>query len=70
MNAALEALDARGPELFRIDGTTVTQVLSDPEGDHDWALHGVIDLDASDEQGEAVVSVTALAPVGPAWLSG
>jgi superfamily II RNA helicase len=61
--------DARGPQLFRIDGTTVTQVLSDPDGDHDWALHGEIDVDASDELGEAVVRVTALAPVGPAWLS-
>jgi superfamily II RNA helicase len=61
--------DARGPELFRIEGATVTQVLSDPEGDHDWALQGVVDLEASDEQGEAVVSVTSMAPLGPAWLS-
>jgi hypothetical protein len=61
--------DARGPQLFRIEGTTVTQVLSDPDGDHDWALQGSIDLEASDEQGEAVVRVTAMAPLGPAWLS-
>jgi superfamily II RNA helicase len=61
--------DARGPAMLRIDGSTVLQVLSDPEGDHDWALHGEIDLEASDEQGEAVVRVTAMAPVGPAWLS-
>ncbi|MGZ6792550.1 MAG: DUF3516 domain-containing protein, partial [Mycobacteriales bacterium] len=61
--------DARGPGLLRIDGTSVVQVLSDPEGDHDWALHGVIDREASDEAGEAVVRVTSLAPLGPAWLS-
>jgi superfamily II RNA helicase len=61
--------DARGPGLLRIDGTSVTQVLHDPEGDHDWALHAVIDLEASDETGEAVVRVTALAPLGPDWLS-
>jgi superfamily II RNA helicase len=61
--------DARGPAMLRIEGSTVTQVLSDPDGDHDWALHGEIDLEASDERGEAVVRVTSMAPVGPAWLS-
>ncbi len=62
--------DARGPGFLRIDGTAVLQVLKDPDGDHDWALHGVIDEVASDEQGEAVVRVTALAPVGPSWMAG
>ncbi|MGB8650274.1 MAG: DUF3516 domain-containing protein [Mycobacteriales bacterium] len=62
--------DARGPGFLRIEGSAVTQVLKDPDGDHDWALHGVIDTAASDEQGEAVVSVTSLAPLGPSWMSG
>ncbi len=60
--------DARGPGFLRIDGTSVVQVLRDDAGDHDWALHGEIDLAASDEAGEAVVRVTALAPLGPEWV--
>jgi len=60
--------DARGPELFRWNGEVVTQVLADPDGEHDWALTAVIDVEASDEQGEAVLTVTGLAPLGPAWL--
>ncbi|MCU1593158.1 MAG: helicase family protein [Frankiales bacterium] len=60
---------ARGPELFRFEGAAVTQVIHDAQGDHDWALQGVVDLEASDEEGEAVVRVTAFAPLGPAWLS-
>ena len=62
--------DARGPAMLRVDGAEVTQVLADPDGDHDWALTGVIDLEASDAEGEAVVRVTALAPLGPSWMSG
>jgi superfamily II RNA helicase len=62
--------DARGPGFLRVDGTTVVQVLKDSDGDHDWALHGIIDTVASDEQGEAVVRVTALSPLGPSWMSG
>jgi superfamily II RNA helicase len=60
--------DARGPRFFRLEGATVTQVLLDPEGDHDWALHASVDLEASSESGEAVVKVTSLAPLGPAWM--
>jgi superfamily II RNA helicase len=60
--------DARGPRFFRLEGATVTQVLLDPEGDHDWALHATVDLEASSESGEAVVKVTSLAPLGPAWM--
>jgi superfamily II RNA helicase len=62
--------DARGPRFFRLEGAVATQVLVDPEGDHDWALHASVDVDASSEAGEAVVSVTSLAPLGPAWMSG
>jgi superfamily II RNA helicase len=59
--------DARGPSFLRIEGTTVTQVLKDEAGDHDWALHGFVDEAATDESGEVVVRVTALAPLGPEW---
>jgi superfamily II RNA helicase len=59
---------ARGPALFRLEGETAVQVLEDPEGDHDWALHATVDRAASEELGEAVVRVTALAPLGPAWM--
>jgi superfamily II RNA helicase len=59
---------ARGPALFRLDGQAAVQVLEDPEGDHDWALHATVDRAASEELGEAVVRVTALAPLGPAWM--
>ena len=60
--------DARGPEFFRLSGSTVTQVLKDPDGDHDWALSATLDLAASEESGEAVVLVTGLAPLGPGWM--
>ena len=52
---------ARGPALFSLteagpgvaSGTwRVRQVLDDPEGDHGWAIEGVVDLTASDEAGE------------------
>ena len=33
---------------------TVRQVLDDSDGDHNWAITGVIDLDASQERGEVV----------------
>jgi len=60
--------DARGPGFLRIDGASVVQVLKDPDGDHDWALHGEIDEAASDEAGEAVVRILRLAPLGPDWV--
>jgi hypothetical protein len=59
---------ARGPQYFRLDGDAVTQVLVDEAGDHDWALTGTVDRNASDERGEAVVHVTGLGPLGPGWM--
>ena len=54
--------DARGPALLQITREPgrwlVRQVVDDPEGDHDWAITAEVDLAASDEAGEAVVSVT------------
>ena len=38
----------------------VRQTLHDPEGDHDWVIEAVVDLDASDEAGEPVVLTRAM----------
>lgn len=51
--------DARGPALLMIDREPgmwrVRQILDDPAGDHDWALLAEVDLEASDEEGAAVI---------------
>jgi superfamily II RNA helicase len=60
--------EARGPAYFRLTGDQVVQVLVDEAGDHDWALTATVDREASDAQGEAVVRVTSLAPLGPGWM--
>jgi len=56
--------DARGPALFEVtaEGRTwrVRQTIHDPAGDHDWVIEAVVDLDATDEAGEAVVLTTAM----------
>ena len=36
------------------------QTLDDPAGHRDWVLEATVDLDATDEAGEAVVQATAL----------
>ncbi len=60
--------DARGPQLFTITEEPqrwlVRQVLDDPAGDRDWAIIAEVDLAASDEEGAAVVWVTAVEPLG------
>ncbi|HEX6469234.1 MAG TPA: DUF3516 domain-containing protein [Streptosporangiaceae bacterium] len=60
----LTGADARGPKLLIIEeeGRTwrVRQVFDDPDGDHDWGISAEVDLDASDEQGAAVVRVVAV----------
>jgi superfamily II RNA helicase len=60
--------DARGPQLLTITEEAgrwqVRQVLDDPAGDHDWAILAEVDLAASDEEGTAVVWVTAVEPLG------
>lgn len=54
--------DARSPQLLVIEQGaqqwTVRQILDDPAGDHDWGISATVDLAASDEAGEAVVTVT------------
>ncbi|WP_235940635.1 DEAD/DEAH box helicase [Paramicrobacterium fandaimingii] len=56
--------DARGPKLLLVDeGTTawtVRQIIDDPAGDHDWGISATVDLEASDESGEAQITVTAV----------
>ncbi len=62
--------DARGPAFLRIepraadgDGPRrwlVTQTLADPADDHDWVIESTVDLDASDEAGEPVLTTTAM----------
>ncbi len=57
---------SRGPELFMVEEGpttwTVRQAFDDPEGDRDWGISAEVDLEASDEAGEAVVRVTAVGP--------
>ncbi|AEW93237.1 ATP-dependent helicase [Streptantibioticus cattleyicolor NRRL 8057 = DSM 46488] len=58
--------DARGPKLIQIEEDPrhglwqVRQVFADPAGDHDWGISAEVDLAASDEEGRAVVRVTAV----------
>ncbi len=54
--------DARGPVFFAVEekGRTwqVRQIIADPEGNRDWALHAWVDLDECDEAGDLVLHVT------------
>jgi hypothetical protein len=64
--------DARGPGLFQVRESagewTVRQVLDDPDGERDRAVHARVDLAASDEAGHAVVELVSIDPAstGPA----
>ncbi|HEU4467256.1 MAG TPA: DUF3516 domain-containing protein, partial [Agromyces sp.] len=56
---------ARSPRLVTIDETDaaagtwrVEQVIDDPAGDHDWRIRGEVDLEASAEEGTAIVRIT------------
>ncbi len=54
--------DARGPARLIIEEQPgrwiVRQIIDDPAGDHDWGFSAVVDLAASDEVGEAVLTLT------------
>lgn len=56
--------DARSSALLLIEqgsaSWTVRQILDDPAGDHDWGITATVDLAASDEAGEAVITVTGV----------
>ncbi|MEV8024686.1 DUF3516 domain-containing protein [Microbacterium sp. NPDC080220] len=56
---------ARSPALCVIDESSasdgvwrVEQIIDDPAGDHDWRIRAEVDLEASVEEGAAVVRVT------------
>ena len=58
--------DARNPGLLHIESGDrtwrVRQVFDDPDADHDWGISAVVDLAASDEAGEPVLTVTDVGP--------
>jgi len=62
--------DARNPALLLVDERpvdhpghwAVRQILHDPAGDHDWRIHALVDLAASDEEGRAVIHVHDVSP--------
>jgi hypothetical protein len=53
--------DARGPAMLIVDRQPgvwrLRQILDDPAGDRDWGFDVEVDLDASDEEGAAVIRV-------------
>ncbi len=63
--------EARGPALLALhtDGETqdrtwrLRQTFDDPEGHRDWGFSAVVDLDASDEAGTAVLEVIDVGPL-------
>ncbi|MFI9101263.1 DEAD/DEAH box helicase [Streptomyces fildesensis] len=58
--------DARGPKLLQIEEQPehslwrVRQTFADPNGDHGWGISAEVDLAASDEEGRAIIRVTAV----------
>jgi hypothetical protein len=58
--------DARGSAMLQLtEGPTewiARQILSDPAGDHDWAISAAIDLAESNEQGVAVLRILSVGP--------
>ncbi|MFI5953658.1 DEAD/DEAH box helicase [Cryptosporangium sp. NPDC051539] len=59
--------DARGPALLRIEiepeQWLVRQTFEDPNGDRDWGISAAVDLQASDEAGVAVLTITDVGPL-------
>jgi hypothetical protein len=53
--------NARGPALLIIDRGPnvwwVRQILDDPAGDHDWSFEAEVELEASDDEGAAVLRI-------------
>jgi superfamily II RNA helicase len=61
--------DARGPAMLIIDDSDrdvwrVRQIFDDPDGDHDWGFSAEVDLNGSDEAGEAVIWITSVGELG------
>ncbi|PRZ41196.1 helicase-like protein [Antricoccus suffuscus] len=59
--------DARGPAMLTIeeydDRWELRQIFDDPDSDHDWGISAVVELDASDNAGTAVLQVRDVGPV-------
>ena len=58
---------ARSPSLVSIDDSDaasgiwlVEQTVDDPDGNHDWRIRATVDLEASDDEGAAVLHVDAV----------
>ncbi|WP_193104034.1 RNA helicase [Brachybacterium sp. FME24] len=53
---------ARSPQLLQITEESklwrIRQVLDDPDRNHDWAIEAELDLEATDEAGEPVLTIT------------
>lgn len=56
--------DARSSSMLIVDEGLdrwqVRQILADPEGNHDWGISAVVDLEASAELGVASITITAV----------
>ena len=52
-----EALEASGKQVW-----LATQVLEDPDGDHDWRLTALVDLAECDREGRAVIHLLSVGP--------
>ena len=60
----LTGADARSAKLLILEQGatewTARQIFDDPAGDHDWGISATVDLAASDEAGQAVLTVTGV----------
>ncbi|WP_328992070.1 DUF3516 domain-containing protein [Kribbella sp. NBC_01245] len=58
---------ARGPAFFLVEEHPgyweVSQIIEDPEGNHDWRITASVDLAASDEAAELSLTVTSFKPL-------
>ena len=52
-----EALETSGRQVW-----LATQILEDPDGDHDWRLTALVDLTECDREGRAVVHLLSVGP--------
>ncbi|WP_308283114.1 DEAD/DEAH box helicase [Bifidobacterium pluvialisilvae] len=63
--------EARSPEYFMLDTTPersehrwkVRQIIDDSDGDHDWAITGTVDLDATQDSAEVTFDDYHVGPV-------
>ncbi len=51
---------AAGKLMWNADSGDITQIISDPEGFDEWRLTGTVDLEASNDNGELMLSLTGL----------